>query len=80
MSSREITLMLAGASLIHCWLPEAVTTTVSRSLVEASALASAAATPGRASRQAVARALARRVRGRRAARERNGWYMTASIE
>ncbi len=79
MSSRLITLMLAGASLIHCWLPEAVTTTVSRSLVEASALASAAARPGRASRQAVARAQARRVRGRRAEGVRNDRDMTASI-
>ncbi|KAG1386656.1 hypothetical protein G6F60_014404 [Rhizopus arrhizus] len=45
MSSRLITLMLAGASLIHCWLPEAVTTTVSRSLVDASAAAPAAMWP-----------------------------------
>ncbi len=79
MSSRLITLMLAGASLIHCWLPEAVTTTVSRSLVEASAPASAAARPGRASRQAEARAGARRVRGRRAERERDDGDMAASM-
>ncbi|KAG1239704.1 hypothetical protein G6F68_018374 [Rhizopus microsporus] len=79
MSSRLITLMLAGASLIHCWLPEAVTTTVSRSLVDASAAAPAAARPGRASRQVVATATARRLRAGCAERERNDRDMRASM-
>ncbi len=61
ISSRVITLMLAGASLIHCWAPVAVTTTVSICLAEAaSALASAWACALRARPMARARALPER--------------------